>query len=68
MIEHIIVQMEQERGLDRAAAIADMRFHFIKAFVSKQLLSRAKARSTQEVLKLIKYLRVNTRLFRHLLQ
>ncbi len=30
MIEHIIVQMEQERGLDRAAAIADMRFAFIK--------------------------------------
>ena len=29
MVEHIIVQMEEERGLDRAAAIADMRFHFI---------------------------------------
>ena len=26
MIEHIILQMEEERGLDRAAAIADMRF------------------------------------------
>ena len=31
MIEHIIVQMERERGLDRAAAIADMRFSFITA-------------------------------------
>ena len=30
MIEHIIIQMEEERGLDRAAAIADMRFSFIK--------------------------------------
>ena len=30
MLEHVIVQMEKERGLDRAAAIADMRFHFIK--------------------------------------
>ena len=30
MIEHIIKQMEDERGLDRAAAIADMRFSFIK--------------------------------------
>ena len=30
MLEHIIVQMEQERGLDRAAAIADMRFSFIE--------------------------------------
>jgi ferrous iron transport protein B len=29
MIEHIILQMEEERGLDRAAAIADMRFSFI---------------------------------------
>ena len=32
-VEHIIVQMEQERGLDRAAAIADMRFSFIKKLV-----------------------------------
>lgn len=30
MVEHIIVQMEDERGLDRAAAIADMRYTFIK--------------------------------------
>ena len=29
MIEFIIMQMEQERGLDRSAAIADMRFNFI---------------------------------------
>ena len=30
MIEHIISQMEEERGLDRAAAMADMRFGFIR--------------------------------------
>ena len=30
MIEHIIEQMEEERGLDKAAAMADMRFAFIK--------------------------------------
>ena len=30
MVEHIILQMEEERGLDRAAAIADMRFSFIQ--------------------------------------
>ncbi len=30
MVEHIITQMEEERGLDRAAAIADMRFSFIQ--------------------------------------
>ncbi len=29
MLEHIICQMEEERGLDSAAAIADMRFDFI---------------------------------------
>ena len=28
-VEHIICQMEEERGLDRCAALADMRFHFI---------------------------------------
>ncbi len=28
-LDHIICQMEKERGLDRAAAIADMRFSFI---------------------------------------
>ncbi|MGN0949546.1 MAG: ferrous iron transport protein B [Mitsuokella sp.] len=35
MIEHIICQMEKERGLDRAAAIADMRFSFIGKLVSR---------------------------------
>ena len=29
-IEHIVLQMEDERGLDRSAAIADMRFAFIQ--------------------------------------
>ena len=29
-IEHLIIQMEKERGLDRSAAIADMRFNFIE--------------------------------------
>ena len=30
MIEHIVLQMEKERGLDHSAAIADMRFDFIE--------------------------------------
>ncbi|MBO4214254.1 MAG: ferrous iron transport protein B, partial [Lachnospiraceae bacterium] len=34
-IEHIVKQMEEERGMDRAAAIADMRYAFIEEFVSK---------------------------------
>ena len=29
-IEHIVIQMEKERELDRSAAIADMRFSFIR--------------------------------------
>ncbi len=29
MLEHIVLQMEKERGLDRSAAIADMRFQYI---------------------------------------
>ncbi|MBQ4264465.1 MAG: ferrous iron transport protein B [Clostridia bacterium] len=48
-IEHIIVQMEQERGLDRAAAIADMRFSFIKRICADTVVrpreSREHARS-----------------------
>ncbi len=30
MLDHIVKQMESERGLDRAAAMADMRFSFIE--------------------------------------
>lgn len=49
MIEHIIVQMENERGLDRSAAIADMRFSFIKkvsaATVRKPVQSKERKRS-----------------------
>ena len=29
LIEHLVLQLESERGLDRSAAIADMRFHYI---------------------------------------
>ena len=38
MLEHIIVQMETERGLDRAAAIADMRFSFIQELVDATVI------------------------------
>jgi len=34
MLEHIVLQMEKERGLDRNAAIADMRYSFIKKVTS----------------------------------
>ncbi|MDY3899043.1 MAG: ferrous iron transport protein B, partial [Bacilli bacterium] len=38
MIEHIIVQMEEERSLDRSASIADMRFSFIKSLCDKTVV------------------------------
>ena len=48
-LEHIITQMEKERGLDRSAAIADMRFSFIQrlcaATVTKPAESREHIRS-----------------------
>jgi ferrous iron transport protein B len=50
-LEHIICQMEKERGLDRAAAIADMRFSFIgkicKETVVKPHESKEHARSAR---------------------
>lgn len=49
MLEHIICQMEKERGLDRAAAIADMRFSFIQKVCGETVVkpkeSREHARS-----------------------
>ena len=49
MIEHIILQMEDERGMDRVAAIADMRLEFIEklcaATVVKPHESKEKLRS-----------------------
>ena len=49
MVEHIILQMEEERGIDRAAAMADMRFSFIekliKASVVKPRESKERIRS-----------------------
>lgn len=49
MLEHIISQLEKERGLDRAAAIADMRFSFINKVcdltVTKPMESKEHERS-----------------------
>ena len=49
MIEHIVVQMEKEGGMDRSAAIADMRFDFIEYVcertVKKPRESRERIRS-----------------------
>ena len=44
MLEHIILQMEEERGLDRAAAIADMRFRFIHRLVRQTVVKPKESR------------------------
>ena len=38
MLEHIVRQMETERGLDRSAAIADMRFEFIERLCAQTVI------------------------------
>ncbi len=48
-MEHIVLQMEKERGLDRSAAIADMRFAYIQKvcdlYVKKPVRSKERIRS-----------------------
>ncbi len=43
-LEHIIRQMETERGLDRAAAIADMRFSFIRRICRETVVKPRESR------------------------
>ena len=51
LIEHSVLQMEQERGLDRNAALADMRYTFIEKLVKDAVIkpkeSRQHKRSVQ---------------------
>ena len=51
MLEHIIAQMETESGMDRAAAIADMRFSFIQDVCTETVIkpkeSKEHARSAR---------------------
>lgn len=56
MIEHIIVQMEQERGLDRAAAIADMRFHFINNICEQTVIKPSESKEHARSVKIDKIL------------
>ena len=50
-VEHIVKQMEKESGLDRSAAIADMRFNFIEKVVASSVIkpkkSKEQTRSSQ---------------------
>ena len=44
MMEHIILQMEEERGMDRSAAIADMRFSFIERLCAQTVIKPQKSK------------------------
>lgn len=56
MLEHIVLQMEKERGMDRSAAIADMRYSFIEKICSqvvvkpKESKEHARSRRIDKVL------------------
>ncbi len=44
MLEHIVLQMEKERGLDASAAIADMRFSFIRKVCRQSVIKPRESR------------------------
>ena len=46
-LEHIIVQMEEESGMDRSAAIADMRFTFIQKLVDRTVIKPKESKEHQ---------------------
>ena len=56
MLEHIICQMEEERGLDRGAAIADMRFSFIQNLVDRCVIKPRESKERERSQKIDKIL------------
>ena len=56
MLEHIICQMETESGLDRAAAIADMRFSFIRELCRRTVVKPRESREHMRSVKIDKVL------------
>ncbi len=46
-LEHIITQMEGESGMDRSAAIADMRFTFIQKLVNRTVIKPKESKEHQ---------------------
>ena len=55
-IEHLILQMEKERGLDRSAAMADMRFSFIEKVCEKTVVKPQESKERKRSEKLDKVL------------
>ena len=56
MMKHIIRQMEEERGMDRAAAIADMRFSFIQKLVDATVVKPQESKEHARSRKIDKFL------------
>ncbi|MGN0459121.1 MAG: ferrous iron transport protein B [Eubacterium sp.] len=56
MLEFIICQMEEERGLDRNAAIADMRFTFIQRLVNATVVKPQESKERERSRKIDKLL------------
>ncbi len=57
MLDHIILQMEKERGLDRSASIADMRFEYIRKVADTCLI---RPRESREHIRSVKIDRILT--------
>ena len=51
LIEHSIIQMEEEHGMDRNAALADMRYDFIEKVCSATVI---KPQESKEHLRSVK--------------
>ncbi len=56
MIEHIIIQMEEESGYDRSAAMAAMRFEFIKDICAETVIKPRKSKEHIRSVKIDKIL------------
>ena len=56
MLDHIIYQMEEERGLDRAAAIAEMRFTFIQSLVEETVIKPKESKEREASRKIDQFL------------
>ena len=51
-LEHLIVQMEEERGLDRSAAMAEMRYSFIKRLCSQTVVKPKESKEYRRSLRI----------------
>ena len=51
-LEHIVAEMEQSRGLDRGAALADMRYSFIRRLCSQTVVKPSQSRENQRSMRI----------------